>query len=406
MEKKALILFIVLFLVINFNVLGQNVGIGTSTPDGSAALEINSNDKGLLIPRMDSVARKAILSPATGLLVFDIDNNSFWYKTPSVWVELKPAVFENNSGTVRNAGESTDDFVFGRDQLPPNNINISDRLFFFDESKGAFRAGRIQGSKNWSTDSLGNYSCAFGTNNVAKGENTFATGLGSIASGNNSNALGIGTKAIGTSSLTANYLSKAIGDYSNAMNVSTKAIGNGSFSIGYFSEGIGVGSFAMGFHTKANGSYSVSIGDYTTADSYSSVALGRFNVGGGVLNSWLSSDPLFEIGIGSSIVDKKNALTVKKDGTVSFKDYTFPNNLGLTDQILKNDGIGNIEWKNDIGAFENNSGTVRNAGQSTDDFVFGRDQLPQNNINISDRLFFFDESKGAFRAGGLVLSNK
>ena len=43
------------------------VGIGTTAPDASAALDIVSSSKGALLPRVASAA--ALVSPATGLLV-------------------------------------------------------------------------------------------------------------------------------------------------------------------------------------------------------------------------------------------------------------------------------------------------------------------------------------------------
>src|ERR1700729_1270561 len=49
----------------------QSVGIGTSSPNASAQLDISSSSRGLLIPRMDSNAVKAIVSPAAGLMVYD-----------------------------------------------------------------------------------------------------------------------------------------------------------------------------------------------------------------------------------------------------------------------------------------------------------------------------------------------
>ena len=44
------------------------VGINTTTPDASAALDITSTTSGLLIPKMTEVQKNAITSPATGLL--------------------------------------------------------------------------------------------------------------------------------------------------------------------------------------------------------------------------------------------------------------------------------------------------------------------------------------------------
>jgi len=54
-------------------VFSQNVGIGTNTPDSSALLELNSNSKGFLPPRMTFVQRNAIVNPATGLIVWCTD---------------------------------------------------------------------------------------------------------------------------------------------------------------------------------------------------------------------------------------------------------------------------------------------------------------------------------------------
>ena len=55
--------------------------------DASAVLDVQSSTKGILIPRLSQTERLAISSPATGLLVFDTDNASFWYFNGN-WVEL------------------------------------------------------------------------------------------------------------------------------------------------------------------------------------------------------------------------------------------------------------------------------------------------------------------------------
>ncbi|SHF47266.1 hypothetical protein [Chryseobacterium takakiae] len=47
-----------------------NIGVGTISPNGSAALDINVNNRGFLPPRMTNTERNAIGSPATGLIVF------------------------------------------------------------------------------------------------------------------------------------------------------------------------------------------------------------------------------------------------------------------------------------------------------------------------------------------------
>jgi len=70
--------------------LFAQVGINTdnSDPDPSAMLDIKSTDKGILIPRMTSAQRTAISGVALGLLVFDTDTESFWFKETAAWAEL------------------------------------------------------------------------------------------------------------------------------------------------------------------------------------------------------------------------------------------------------------------------------------------------------------------------------
>jgi hypothetical protein len=46
------------------------VGVGTNTPDASAALEVQSTTKGFLPPRMNAVERSAIATPSAGLLIW------------------------------------------------------------------------------------------------------------------------------------------------------------------------------------------------------------------------------------------------------------------------------------------------------------------------------------------------
>lgn len=56
-----------------------SVGIGTTTPNPSAKLEIKATGKGLLIPRMTQAQRNAIVSPAKGLLIYQTDINPGFY---------------------------------------------------------------------------------------------------------------------------------------------------------------------------------------------------------------------------------------------------------------------------------------------------------------------------------------
>ncbi|QHJ07845.1 hypothetical protein [Hymenobacter busanensis] len=64
-----------------------SVGIGTATPNPTAALDISATGKGLLIPRMDSAARAGIAAPPDGLMVFQTDGRKgFWYALSGTWL--------------------------------------------------------------------------------------------------------------------------------------------------------------------------------------------------------------------------------------------------------------------------------------------------------------------------------
>ena len=70
-------------------ITSAQVGVGTTTPDASSALDITSTTKGLLIPRMTETQRDAISSPATGLMIYQTDGTvGFYYYNGSSWDEV------------------------------------------------------------------------------------------------------------------------------------------------------------------------------------------------------------------------------------------------------------------------------------------------------------------------------
>lgn len=74
-------------ILLNSKNTSAQVGIGTTTPHASAALEINSTNKGLLIPRVSQSSRPA--SPVAGLLIYQTDNTPGLYLyNGSAWVAL------------------------------------------------------------------------------------------------------------------------------------------------------------------------------------------------------------------------------------------------------------------------------------------------------------------------------
>jgi len=85
-------LFLLLFLVTSMSSWSQvAINIDASAPDNSAMLDVKSTSRGVLLPRLTFAQRNAIISPATGLIIYQSDNTSgFYYNsgTPAspVWV--------------------------------------------------------------------------------------------------------------------------------------------------------------------------------------------------------------------------------------------------------------------------------------------------------------------------------
>lgn len=76
----------------------DGVSIGsTNPPPASALLELKSDSKGFLPPRMSTAQRKAIASPASGLIVFDIDQAQLYLFDGTQWQALTGGASGNNS---------------------------------------------------------------------------------------------------------------------------------------------------------------------------------------------------------------------------------------------------------------------------------------------------------------------
>jgi hypothetical protein len=75
--------------------LGGSVGIGTTSPNASALLDVSSTTKGFLPPRMTGAQAEAIGTPAAGLLVYanngngtTITSTGWWGYDGTNWVKL------------------------------------------------------------------------------------------------------------------------------------------------------------------------------------------------------------------------------------------------------------------------------------------------------------------------------
>ncbi len=106
MKNLKLSIICVIFLLISVICVPQHVGINQPSPDASALLDLTSDSMGLLIPRMTLLKRDAIVSPATGLMIYQTDNTpGFYYWNGSQWVQaIGPIGPTGPTGVTGNTG--------------------------------------------------------------------------------------------------------------------------------------------------------------------------------------------------------------------------------------------------------------------------------------------------------------
>jgi hypothetical protein len=240
---------------------------------------------------------------------------------------------------------------FGVGSLLTADQGDGTRMLWFP-SLGAFRAGTVStglslGDGPWDADNIGSYSAAFGYNTTASGgyatafgyntqawgEASFVAGYGSTAGTSCGIALGLYAYAGGPNSVALGSATNATGLNATAMGDSTTASGWWAVASGRVTTASGLYSTASGSYTTASGSYATVAGLNTTASAYASFVVGAFNAGlsstGATpsATTWVATDPLFEVGNGSSgsgygnpaASGPSDALVVYKNGSATFQ---------------------------------------------------------------------------------------
>jgi hypothetical protein len=66
----------------------NSVGIGTTNPNNSAILHLESSNQGFLMTRLNTSQISAITAPTVGLIVYNTTDQCYWYKRPTYWARL------------------------------------------------------------------------------------------------------------------------------------------------------------------------------------------------------------------------------------------------------------------------------------------------------------------------------
>ncbi len=281
MMKK--IQFLTLAIFFAGSIVAQNVGIGTTTPNASAALEVKSSNKGLLVPRVALMGTNDVVtisSPVVSLLVYNTAlagtglsavTPGFYFWNGSNWINISSGTAGSNADGWQLSGNSgtdlTTNFIGTTDNKP-----VRFRINNFPAG-GMETSGQTFFGLNAGKDNTGSDNAAFGGNalsNNTTGKSNAAigifalvnntTGSNNIANGKNAlffNSSGSGNVAVGVSALQLNLTASnlvAIGDSALFNNGNGTLAGQASFNTAIGSKALfanitGSANTAVGFQS-------------------------------------------------------------------------------------------------------------------------------------------------------------
>jgi len=259
-----------------------SAGIGTTTPNASALLELNSSTQGLLISRMTKGQRDAIVSPATGLMIYQTNSTpGFYYYSGTSWTAVTPK--NNNWSLTGNAGTNPSiNFIGTTDNQP--------LLFRLNNTQ----AGKLDAVNR-------NYYLGSGAGNSALVTGNIAIGSGALYNnGNGSGCVAVGDSALFNQTTDAGfgYYNTAVGSHALFFTNGAKGFFNvavGAYALynnttSYANTATGYGALytnIIGFNNTATGHhalYSNSEGNYNTSDGENNLfhnTTGSFNSSNG-----------------------------------------------------------------------------------------------------------------------------
>ncbi len=280
------------FLIVSSFKLFAQVGVGTSTPDASAQMDLTSTSKGFLVPRMLASQKSAISSPTTGLLIYQTDGSSgFYYFTGSSWISLTSSAVA----------------VTGLDGLSDAKVEGTN-----------FTGSILLGHQTTGTLNNAFYNTGIGLGTL----DALTTGYDNTAIGNDvlgSNTTGYQNIAIGTSALQNN-----VG-------------GTNDTACGYFalSNYNGTNNTGMGYGANCNGIYSNStaLGSNSLFTASNQVRIGNGSVSsiGGTVGWTTLSDGRFKTNVSENVKGLEFILKLKPV-TYTFNTAAFDDFIDIKNQ--------------------------------------------------------------------------
>ncbi|SMP32683.1 hypothetical protein [Chryseobacterium profundimaris] len=255
------------------------VGIGTTTPAVSSVLDINSGNKGVLMPRITLLSTTDITtipSPAEGLLIWNnglggVSPSGFYFWSNSKWNQLATvstvlpssgnwSSSGNNAGnyggnaTNLSFGTSTyDDLIFKVNGINVGKLGVDGSISFGNSASSKYQATAI----GYNAVADNNESAAFGKNAFSGGYKSLALGFGAKTNNNNETAVGYNTLTSGQNSTALGSGASASGQNSTAIGYNASTSQYNAIVLGDSNANVGIGTSTPNNTAKldVNGQY-------------------------------------------------------------------------------------------------------------------------------------------------------
>lgn len=248
---NRLTVLVLLVSAIGANAQTENVGIGTTAPDNSAVLDIQSSSKGLLIPRMLLSERNEIVNPAKGLLIYQTnENQGFYFFNGEAWGQLSP-------NEAKSIAADPNDWTYTGNSAPAGAFVGTTNNRPLEFKVNGQTSGRIEPSSGYTASTY--YGYLSGLNNT--GLNNVGIGNSALLNGTGANNMALGSRTLRFNSTGANNV--AIGIDALAQNTSGSnnlAIGGNALKLNQTgSNNVGIG---YGTLTESTGADNLGMGNY------------------------------------------------------------------------------------------------------------------------------------------------
>lgn len=319
-----------------------NVGIGTTTPDASAILDLTSGSKGLLLPRLTALQKAGITLPKPGLVIYQTDGVTGIYTyTTTGWVHLI------SPGSADNAWQFSGSDIYnnnlgnvGIGQIPNNLSKLSvlsnSNTYGLLHTDGTVQMGTYINSSSGQFGTRSNHRLSFFTNNGAEDITLLPNGnvgINTIAPQTqfHVNPAGAGSILLGTNKSSGNYtnLEMGISTLNNGYSYiqSTKSSGSAYGNLLLNPYG---GNVAINFSSDFNSGYPLDINETDTAFAI------RIHKSYGPAHNWeiytgFSSLSLLFAANGAA----KAAISTIDGSYSSVSDARFKTNINKIDNVME-----------------------------------------------------------------------